>query len=426
MQETLCSQLRSWKLDTAVASTGDDAMRMLTDAAAKTQPYDVAIIDSELADISTLELGNAIKARPEIAGTVLLILLPWGADLDPLKLRKAGFSGHLLKPVRQSRLYNSIVDAMGSKSQSKLIAAEAPPISESSASPTVKETPAARILIAEDNRVNQIVATEVLTKHGYTCDIVDNGNKAIAAVLAGRYDLVLMDCSMPGMDGFEATRQIRRAESADPASPPRHIPIIALTANAIKGDRDRCLEAGMDDYVSKPLDPDLLVRSIQALLARSGRAPSPLPVNEGVAAPAKTPLPNQPDDTLPFAIEALLDRCMGNAETVTLILNEFEQQAVRDLEEIKRNLAGSDHEATARVAHALKGASGILSAATLSDIAFQLEQMGRSGVLTDADQLFDQLNNEVQRCIAYLPNARAAMAAKTEICTQPALKGGIP
>ncbi len=280
-----------------------------------------------------------------------------------------------------------------------------------------------RILIVEDNRVNQIVATEVLTKHGYVCDIADNGAKAVEAVLAGRFDLVLMDCSMPVMDGFEATRQIRRNEKTLVAAPQRRVPIIALTANAIKGDRERCLEAGMDDYVSKPLDPDYLIKTIQSQLARLGHSPSPLPVNEGVVVPATPSLPNQSNDRSPFAIEALLDRCMNNAETVVLILDEFEKQVVSDLEEINRNVASSDCEATARVAHALKGALGILSAAALTDIAFKVEKMGRSGVLTNADLLLNQLKDEVQRCIAFLPTVRTKMASKAEICTQPALKG---
>ncbi len=281
-----------------------------------------------------------------------------------------------------------------------------------------------RILIVEDNRVNQIVATEVLTKHGYACEIAENGAKAIETLLAGRFDLVLMDCSMPVMDGFEATRQIRMAETANSAAPQRHTPIIALTANAIKGDRDRCLKAGMDDYISKPLDPNLLVKSIQAQLGKLNHTPNPIPRQGEVAALTKALSPNHAKDSLPFAIEALLDRCMGNAETVTLILDEFEKQAVGDLEEINRNVAASDCEATARVAHALKGASGILSAIALSDVAFKVEKMGRSGVLADADQLLAQLKDKIQRCIAYLPSARAAMTANPEIPMQPTLKGG--
>jgi two-component system, sensor histidine kinase and response regulator len=226
----------------------------------------------------------------------------------------------------------------------------------------------------------------------------------------------VMDCLMQEIDGFEATRQIRRAEEANPAKPPRHTPIIALTANAINGDRERCLEAGMDDYVSKPLDPNRLIDSMQKLLEMSGHAsPTQPAIEAATAVAATTPSTSTRDESPPLEIDALLDRCMGNAETVTSILDEFERQAVADLAEIKRHVESRDCEGTARVAHTLKGASGILSADALSDVAFKLERMGRAGVLMDADQLLTQLNDEVRRCIDYLPLARATIAKKAEV-----------
>jgi PAS domain S-box-containing protein len=415
MRETLRAQLSCWKLEAATASTADEAMKMLVYAAAEGRPYDVAILDGELPDTNTLELSKSIKARCEIAATVLLILLPMGSNLEPLKLKAAGFSSHLFKPIRQSRLYDSIVDAMASTSQPKSVVANTLPVASSSPSHSVDARHHARILLAEDNRVNQIVASEVLAKHGYACDIVDNGRKAVAAVSAGSYDLVLMDCLMREVDGFEATRQIRQAEETNPAQPPRHTPIIALTANAINGDRERCLEAGMDEYVSKPIDPNRLIKTIQTLLAKSSQASPAQPAIKAAAVAGTIPSANTCDETPPLAIDALLERCMGNAETVTSILDEFERQAVSDLAEIRRHVVSGDCEGTARVAHTLKGASGILSADALSDVAFKLERIGRAGVLSEADQLLTRLNDEVQRCMDYLPIARAAIARKAEV-----------
>jgi PAS domain S-box-containing protein len=412
MREILRSQLCSWKLEAATTPTGDEAMKMLLDEANKPHPYDIAILDSELRDINTLELGKLIKARSEIAGTALVILLPVGSDLEPLKLRVAGFSGHLIKPVRQSRLYDSMVDAMNSMAQRKEIVPRIAPVAGNSPTQT-GSTRRARIIVAEDNRVNQIVTSEVLAKHGYSCEMVDNGSKAVAAVSGGGYDLVLMDCSMPGMDGFEATRQIRLAEQASPINPPRHIPIIALTANAIKGDREQCIEAGMDDYVSKPIDPDQLIEAIQTLLAKSSAALPKEPVIEAAAITTVTKSTITCDETPPLAIDALLDHCMGNAETISLILNEFEHQAVEDLAAIQSHMESGDCKETARVAHALKGAAAITAANTLSGIAFKMEKMGRAGVLTEKDQLLADLKDEVQRCIDYLPTVRAAIAKET-------------
>jgi PAS domain S-box-containing protein len=412
-QEELRSQLSSWGLEAATASTGEEAMKLLIDGATEGQPFHVAILDSELPAVNALELGKAIKARNETAATILLILIPIDGSLEVSKLKSAGFSGHLVSPVRQSRLYDSILDAMASTAQPNVPVVKKFPNPTGSANHPVIAAQPIRILIAEDNRVNQIVASEVLALHGYSCDIVDDGKKAVAAVATGNYGLVLMDCSMPETDGFEATRQIRLAEEADPTKAQRHIPIIALTANAIKGDRERCLSAGMDDYLSKPLDPDRLIESVEALLAKADHAWVQPGENEAVPPPTKLPSPSQMDQSAPFAIDALLDRCMGNAEMVSMILSEFEKQAADNLHDINRNLASGDCAAAARVAHALKGASGILAARTLSAIALELEQMGTKGSLQQAMPLLSQLNDEVLRCIAYLPAAREAMLART-------------
>jgi two-component system, sensor histidine kinase and response regulator len=418
MREILRRQLCNWGLEAATASTGDEAMRILADACEAARPYDVAILDSEGPAISTLELGKAIKERPEIGKTVLLILLAEDSDIETSKLMAAGFSGHLIKPVRQSRLYDVIVGAMASTPERQEIGAKAPQCAAVSPSRPVNGTWPGRILVAEDNRINQLVASELLAKHGYACDIVDDGKKAVAAVLSGNYDLVLMDCSMPEMDGFEATRQIRQAE-ATLTNPARHTPIIALTANAINGDRERCLEAGMDDYVSKPIDPKRLISAIQTLLVMFSRA---LPTQPVIEAAAPEPLgaasPTRAiifDKSPPIEVDTLLDRWMGDVAMVALVLDEFERQAISDLNEIKRLVARSDCEGTARVAHGLKGASAVLSARALSDIAFKLERMGRTGELGDGNKLLTQLNDEVRRCIDYLPQLRETIATPTKV-----------
>jgi PAS domain S-box-containing protein len=292
LREVLRGQLFSWQLETQTAQSGKEAMTMLLEAVKEARPFDVAIFDSQLSDITTLELASAVKSCPEIAATVLLIVLPADGGPELSTLRAAGFRGHLNSPVRQSRLYEAIANAMD------LAADIAAPLENTSAtigSPQgrgANDAPRARILLAEDNRVNQIVSSEVLARHGYACDIVDNGAKAVAAASVGGYDLILMDCSMPEMDGFEATQQIRRVEQAGPQGATRHIPIIALTANAINGDRERCLAAGMDDYVSKPIEPDRLIHAIQTLLGKSTPAPAEPPkiLAQGPDSPPEAPL----------------------------------------------------------------------------------------------------------------------------------------
>jgi Amt family ammonium transporter len=211
---------------------------------------------------------------------------------------------------------------------------------------------------------------------------------------------------MPEMDGFEATRHIRRAEAANPAKP-RHIPIIALTANAISGDREQCLSVGMDDYVSKPIDAQRLIKAIQSQLTRHGIAPVTSLPSESSAPESMVRFIDAGDATPPLAVDAVLARCMGNLDTVLFVLNEFESQAPQDLAAIKAHLENGDAAAIARVAHSLKGTSGSLSASGLAGIASRLEQMGKSGSLADTASVLTELQGEVQRCIDYLPTARA-------------------
>ena len=230
------------------------------------------------------------------------------------------------------------------------------------------------ILVADDNEINQIVASEVLAEVGLSCDIVNDGREAVAAVFAKEYDAVLMDCQMPGMDGFEATREIRRREQSAHSEGRMPIPIVALTANAMSGDQERCLAAGMNAYVTKPLDAGRLLQCIKSLLPsfRHGD-PGSAPVAD--SAPADSIAP-------PFAIDTLLKQCMGNVVTASRILDLFEKQAVANHASIARSVESGDAATAADVAHALKGASAILSADCVRRIAADLERMGRAADLS--------------------------------------------
>jgi CheY-like chemotaxis protein len=229
--------------------------------------YDLAILDLQMPDMDGLMLAKAIKEDPRIASTRLLILTSLGEKLSPDQMRSLQIAACLIKPVRQSDLYNCLVAAMASgplpvgrrRFNSK-------PVSALPVLPPV-EFKAVRLLVAEDNAVNQKVTVRQLKKLGYKADVVANGIEAIDALTRIPYPVVLMDCHMPEMDGYEAARQIRQREQAGALNPqlarPAHI--IALTANAMEGDRDKCVAAGMDDYVSKPVRlPDL-----QAALERA-------------------------------------------------------------------------------------------------------------------------------------------------------------
>jgi CheY-like chemotaxis protein len=206
------------------------------------------------------------------------------------------------------------------------------------------------------------------------------------------------------MDGFEAATAIRKSESGG-----RHIPIIALTANAIKGDRERCLAAGMDAYCSKPVNPKRLIETIETLLAKHGVAG-----NGETSLPMGTESARANEKRAPFDLDSLLARCMQSASVVSEVLNEFEAQAGTDLARLEQSVSSGDSEKTARIAHALKGAAGVLSAQALTQIAAELEQMARAGNLQHVEQPMGRLRLELQRCVEHIPKVRAEISDKRE------------
>ena len=239
--------LRSWDCRFEEAENGEQAMERLREALAETDPFRIALVDMQMPVMDGATLGGKIKADPDLNPTRLVMLTSAGKRGDASRLKAIGFAAYLSKPVKKSHLYDCLVTVLGIPST---------PSKESSL-PIItryglEEAKKRRVLIlvAEDNVVNQKVALRILQKLGYRADAVADGREAVMALETIPYDLVLMDVQMPQMDGFEATGVIR-----DPASRVRnhHIPVIAMTAHAMKGDREKCLEAGMDDYVSKPV-----------------------------------------------------------------------------------------------------------------------------------------------------------------------------
>jgi Amt family ammonium transporter len=273
--------------------------------------------------------------------------------------------------------------------------------------------------VAEDNEINQIVAVELLTKSGYECDVVDNGHKAVDAALSGRYDLVLMDSQMPEMDGLEAARIIRQREATDASTDGarRRIPIIALTANAIVGDRERCLKAGMDGYCSKPVNARQLLSMIGSLLKDQpvGAAPPQPPMPAATTATTSaTTTATAPSDVPAILVDTLIERCMNDMATIDVVIKKFETQARRDVSQIQHGIEQQDLRTASRSAHALKGAAGILAADRVARIAAELERLGRQeqAQADEMQQQLAQLQQEVQRCIDYLPRLRSLAAER--------------
>jgi Amt family ammonium transporter len=262
-----------------------------------------------------------------------------------------------------------------------------------------------RILVAEDNEVNQIVVMELMNKAGHRCQIVDNGSKAVEAAMSGEYDLVLMDCQMPEMDGFEASRIIRQKEIT---SGRKRIPIIALTANAMQGDREQCIAAGMDGHCAKPLDARQLLGQIDAFLKQL--PPREEPFQLSVAAPQKSA--EASSDRPAIMVDTLVERCMNNPAIVDKVIEKFEKQARRDIEQLLQSVVGKDFTAATRTAHALKGAAGMVAADRVAALASEIEQLGRQQQAEMMEKQLNELKAEIQRCIDYLPQVRQVAALR--------------
>jgi PAS domain S-box-containing protein len=255
-----------------------------------------------------------------------------------------------------------------------------------------------RVLLAEDNRVNRMLVQEILRRVGAECCAVKNGLQALQAIDRERFELLLMDCQMPEMDGFETTRQIREMERAGELR--GHLPVIAMTANALKGDRERCLQAGMDHYISKPFEPAALLELIGRLFAADVRKPTDHPADGPVTA-----LPPQPDSA-PLDRDALLARCMGNLEFAQSLLADFESDLPAKVERIDRHLRQHDAAAVSDSAHSLKGAAGFMAAEPLQTLAAAMEAAGKAGDMAEAAALNDRLSSEARRCLQYIPELR--------------------
>jgi len=262
-RQILRHQIFAWKLQKGSAASGHEALRILREAVAAGHPYSVALLDIEMPEMDGLTLARAIKAEPALAATHLIALAPKGHQPEAAELAAAGIAATLGKPVKQSRLLDCLVNVIGHKDIARLGAKSA-----ASAQPLLSPGLAARlstakVLLAEDNEVNRRVAIGLLKKLGCTLDTARNGLEAVAAMDRTPYQLILMDCQMPEMDGYEATRAIRKHEQ-DPAGPRNsRVHIIALTASAMSGDREKCLVVGMDDYVSKPIRVPELVAALE-------------------------------------------------------------------------------------------------------------------------------------------------------------------
>ena len=256
-RKILDHQLSLWSMSHDAVANGSEALRLLRDQAASGAPFDLAILNRKMAEMDALTLARRIKSDSALANLKLVMLTSLYQMLPEAELKAAGYAGWLFKPYRASQLFNCLATALATAAPTRPAQARKP----AGPQPEAPVKPGFRVLLAEDDRVNQRVALAQLNKLGYPTDVAANGFEVLAALEKARYDIVLMDCQMPGLDGFVTTQRIREREKSEQTEAPVHI--IAMTANAMTGDREKCLAAGMTDYVSKPVRTEALQAALE-------------------------------------------------------------------------------------------------------------------------------------------------------------------
>jgi len=403
-RKVLMGQLLLCGVEPMSASSADQALALLRQARAAGRPFDAALLDHQMPDCDGAELGRIVIQDETLKSTRLILLTSSGQRGEGHLFADIGFAGYLLKPVAQRDLTECLMLVLANEADTWRMRKQ--PIITRHALRAQRARSRNRILLAEDNLVNQKVAVRLLEKLDYRVHIVADGHAVVAAWQSGNFDLILMDCQMPEMDGYEATRTIRRLEDGK-----NHIPIVALTAHAMKGDEEKCRAAGMDDYLPKPIDRAKLEACLDRLLPGTGTTGSMRAIKDTSIGTDTAMVsveesgdsssdPGQPH--CPVDWPALLESIDGDAGFARELVEAFIGTGERELAAIAVALGTGDAAAMYASAHSLKGASSNLRASAATSAAALLEAAAGSGESAQIAGLAEKLRAEVKRTIEFL------------------------
>ena len=393
--------LAGWRLSPVSADGARVALAMLRRARKAGRPFHLVLIDSRMPGVDGFALGRRIRNDRGLAKTPMLMLTSAGRSGEAARCRELGVVGCVTKPIKQSDLWDLIVRSLGRPPQGAGRAVRP-------ASPSQPGGPRRlRILLAEDNPVNQALVVRILERRGHRVTVAADGREAVDALTGpGKhgFDLVLMDVQMPRMSGLEAAAAIREREKGIGT----HVPIIALTAHAMKGDRERCLKAGADDYLPKPVRPDRLWEAVKRATGTNNAAPSTRP---GAPGPAAVRAEGEPRKVLDR--DLLLTRVDGDPALLGEVIRTFQADCPRILSRIRKALAQRDAEALRVGAHALKGSAATLAAPLAARAASKLEALAREGNLRRAKQAYASLETQIERLDAALKRLTRGPAGRS-------------
>lgn len=370
--------LTNWRMHPTVVESGEAALVALEQAQHEGTPFALVLLDAMMPEMDGFTLAEQIMQRPELAEATLMMLSSADQYRDAVRCRELGLAAYMTKPIKQSELQNTILNALGMLSHRSESAAPEPVLT-----PSQRQL---QVLVAEDSVVNQTLAIRLLERRGHTAVVASTGTQALAALENQRFDVVLMDVQMPEMDGLEATAYIREQEQTTGA----HIPIIAMTAHVMQGDRERCLEAGMDDYVAKPIQAEALFETIERLLPDV--APTDAEPVPDVSRPA----------TDVFDQASTLRRVDGDRDLLRELVGLFGEACTEMLEEMQNAIQKQDAMRLRQSAHTLKGEASNFGAAATVAAALRLEVMGRDESLADANAAYTDLENALEHLLPAL------------------------
>ncbi|MFH1113927.1 MAG: PAS domain S-box protein [Pseudomonadota bacterium] len=403
-REILLEILSSVSIGACAVESGETALEVLVDSAGG-KPYDLVLMDWNMPGLNGIETSKLIDRDPRLAFHIpkIIMVTAYGNEDVMREAQEAGLDGFLVKPVDQALLLDTILDVFGKQPMTKWV----PDGASAKEADAVRKIRGARILVVEDNEINQQVAREILEGAGIVVAMAGTGVESVRAVSESDFDAVLMDVQMPEMDGYEATRTIR--------SDPRYndLPIIAMTAHALKGERERCIEAGMNDHVTKPIDIEELLTTLARWVLPAVREPGPR------VSPREKPEPTRADE-LPellggINIDAALRRLGGNKRLFKKLLGDCRRDIQNAAEEIKDAWNKGDMEVTQRLAHTIKGVAGNIGAENLYVASRELESVIKQGQVDEFHHhlaLFAKALEQVLESIASLGSKTAQSAAR--------------
>ncbi|HUG44388.1 MAG TPA: response regulator [Acidobacteriota bacterium] len=374
-RRVLQEMLKQWRMTTVEVCSGTAALEAFQEERQRGESFDLVILDSQMPEMDGFQVAEQIRSRGFGNETTIMMLTSVGQSGDSQRCRQLGIQAYLVKPVQGHELRASIQSVLTSASREPAGEDAFKPAAANAARELDRSETRLRILVAEDNVVNQTVAQKMLEKRGHAVRIVENGKKAVEAFQKEAFDLVLMDIQMPEMDGFEATASIRQLERGD-GSDRLPIPIIAMTAHAMKGDRERCLSAGMDAYVSKPLQITELLQVIHSLVEND-----------------RSDLPGAAADSLSqFDEKGALDRVEGDVELLHELAALFQQNYPKLIHSMQQAVEDQNGELLTRSAHTLKGALANFTNGLALELTSRLEGCGRGGEFQEARELVENVS----------------------------------